>query len=122
VKRRGSLLRNLSNEDLVINTDTPKAKCSETRPSFVWVCRQLGISRSLVDALGMTDNGECIVSPMFARWVNGFWVGPRWIVRAWGLTEEEANAMQRVAPKLDPSAVWTGWDDKKQDYLIPKKG
>jgi hypothetical protein len=123
VKIQRSRIANLSNEDLVVREDpvrVPSRKgFSKVNPGpvFVWFCRNKHTSNMLVEALKQTQYGEWKSTPRQSRDCFGHFNGCCWILKAWGLTEAELNAMQRVAVKLDPTAPQMYWDELHQCYV-----
>jgi hypothetical protein len=119
---RGSRIAHLSNEDLIVKDEPvriPSRKgYSKTNPGpvFVWFCRNKHTSNMLIEALKQTAYGEWKSTPRQAR-SHGKFSGCAWVLKSWGLTEAEYNAMQRVAVKLDPTASNMVWDEAGQCYV-----
>ena len=82
---------------------------------FIWVCKRRDVARQIAAALEGTG-GEWNIHPRYPRQIGGEWTGPRWVVVAWMLTKEELHAIQRIAPKLDPSATGLHWDEAEECY------
>ena len=78
---------------------------------FVWVAKRREVARNLL-ALIDASSGEGKVLPRYPKQIHGEWAGPRWVVVAWGLTPQEFHTLQRIAPRLDPSAHDLCWDEE----------
>lgn len=82
---------------------------------FIWVCKRREVARLFAAALDATD-GEWNIYPRYPKRIGGEWVGPRWVVVAYMLSPREMHAIQRIAPKIDPSADGLRWDALNECY------
>lgn len=93
----------------------PKDRFRSRGKGFVWVCRRRDTAKVIVAALEATD-GEWVISHRAARPYGQDWIGPRWVVRVWGVSNREIDALQRVAARFDPSVNNLRWDVTAQVY------